>query len=107
MQDVCLIDDLERAAALLKPSRVDILRQMASETTCTEVGAALGQTPQSVNYHVKALERAGLVERVGERRGRGTVEGIYRAKAPAYWLCPRLVGTVGGERAARDHASLG
>src|SRR5687768_16800352 len=106
MQDVLFIDDVHQAAVLLKPARIDVLRRMAAETTCSEVGAALGQSPQHVYYHVKALEQAGLVERVSERRVRGTVEGIYRAKARSYWLSPRLVGKVGGGRAARDQASL-
>ena len=107
VQGVLYIDDVDQAAALLKPARIDVIRRMAVDTTCSEIGAVLGQSPQSVNYHVKALEQAGLVERVSERRVRGTVEGIYRAKARAYWLSPRLVGRVGRGRRSRDQASLG
>jgi DNA-binding transcriptional ArsR family regulator len=107
MQDVIYIDDLAQATVLMKPARLDVLRRMATETTCNELAAALGSSPQKVYYHVKALEQAGLVERVSERKVRGTHEGIYRAKARAYWLSPNLVGHLGGERATRDHASLG
>src|SRR5258705_11373908 len=80
---------------------------MAEETTCTELAALLASTPQKVHYHVKALEAAGLVERVAERRVHGIVEGIYRARARAYWLSPRLVGRLGGPLPASDEASLG
>jgi DNA-binding transcriptional ArsR family regulator len=107
MQDVIYIDDVAQATVLMKPARLDVLRRMATETTCNELAAALGSSPQKVYYHVKALEQAGLVERVSERKVRGIHEGIYRAKARAYWLSPRLVGHLGGERASRDHASLG
>lgn len=107
MRDLLYVEDVEQAAALLKPARLDVLRQMASETTCTDVAAALGSTPQKVYYHVKALEQANLVERVTERRVRGIVEGLYRARARSYWLSPRLVGEIGGSRVARDSASLG
>lgn len=107
MQDVLYVDDPEQASVLMKPARLDVLRRMAAETTCNELAAALGQTPQKVYYHVKALEQAGLVERVAERKVRGIHEGIYRAKARSYWLSPRLVGRLGGDRATRDHASLG
>lgn len=79
----------------------------AEETTCSELAALLASTPQKVNYHVRALEAAGLVERVAERRVRGIVEGIYRARARTYWLSPRLVGRLGGPMQTSDEASLG
>ncbi len=107
MQDVLYIDELEQAAALLKPARLDLLQAMGEATTCTELADRLGSTPQKVHYHVKALERAGVIEKVAERKVRGVHEGIYRAKAQSYWLSPRLVGQVGGARRARDQASLG
>lgn len=107
MQDVLYVDDIEQAAVLLKPARLDVLKRMAEDTTCTLLAEALGLTPQRVYYHVKALEQAGLVERVGERKVRGILEGIYRARAKSYWLSPRLVGRIGGPKRARDQASLG
>ncbi len=61
---------------------------------------------QKIYYHVKTLEKAGLVEKVSERRVRGTVEGSYQAKARSYWLAPHLVGQIGGRRAAQDQISL-
>jgi hypothetical protein len=67
----------------------------------------VGQTPQKIYYHVKALERAGLVKKVGERRVRGVVEGRYQAKGRSYWLSPGLVGRMGGRSRARDQFSLG
>lgn len=105
MQDVLYIDRLDQASALLKPLRVEIVKRLAEPGTCPELGAALGESPQKIYYHVKALERAGVVEKVGERRVRGAVEGRYRARARAYWLSPELAGRVG--RQARDQMSLG
>jgi DNA-binding transcriptional ArsR family regulator len=107
MREVLYLERIEQAEALLKPRRVDLLRRMAEERSCTELAAELGETPQRVYYHVKKLEAAGLVERVRERRVRGIAEGIYRARARAYWLSPRLVGELGGPRSARDAFSLG
>jgi DNA-binding transcriptional ArsR family regulator len=107
MDDVLYLERMEQAEALLKPRRVDLLRRMAEECTCTQLAGELGETPQRVYYHVKKLEAAGLVERVSERRVRGIVEGIYRARARSYWLSPRLVGEIGGRRRAGDALSLG
>jgi len=106
MQDVFYVDHVDQAAAMLKPARLDVLRLMGEPTTCTELAKKLDQTPQRVYYHVKALEDAGLVERVEERRVRSMVEGVYRARGHAYWLSPRLVGRL-GRRQASEELALG
>jgi DNA-binding transcriptional ArsR family regulator len=106
MKDVQYLERIEQAEALLKPQRIEVLRQLAEPRSCTEVAAALDQTPQRVYYHVKRLVEAGLVEQVSERKVRGIHEGIYQASARSYWLSPRLVGRIGGRR-ARDELSLG
>lgn len=106
MRDVLYLEEIEQAEALLKPQRIDVLRQLAEPRTCGEVGAILAQTPQRVYYHVKRLVEAGLVEQVSERKVRGISEGIYQATARSYWLSPRLVGHIGLGR-ARDELSLG
>ncbi|QYC44693.1 hypothetical protein Nocox_35670 [Nonomuraea coxensis DSM 45129] len=107
MRDVLYLEAIEQAEALLKPQRVEVLRQLAEPRTCSEVAVALGQTPQRVYYHVKRLVEAGLVDQVAERKVRGISEGIYQAGARSYWLSPRLVGRIGGLRRARDELSLG
>ncbi|GAB2936345.1 ArsR/SmtB family transcription factor [Nonomuraea fastidiosa] len=106
MRDVLYLEEIEQAEALLKPQRVEVLRQLAEPRTCSEVAQALGQTPQRVYYHVKRLVEAGLVDQVAERKVRGVHEGIYQAGARSYWLSPRLVGRI-GLRKVRDELSLG
>jgi DNA-binding transcriptional ArsR family regulator len=106
MRDVVYLDEIEQAEALLKPPRIEVLRQLAEPRSCTEVAAELDQTPQRVYYHVKRLLDASLVSKVSERRVRGIHEGIYQATGRSYWLSPRLVGRI-GLRQARDRLSLG
>ncbi|MDG4791243.1 helix-turn-helix domain-containing protein [Micromonospora sp. WMMD1102] len=106
MRDVMYLEQIEQAETLLKPQRIEVLRQLAEPHTCTEVANQLGQTPQRVYYHVKRLVEAGLVDQVSERRVRGITEGIYQASARSYWLSPRLVGRL-GLRKAQDQMSLG
>ncbi|WP_229399593.1 winged helix-turn-helix domain-containing protein [Micromonospora okii] len=107
MRDILYLEEMSQAETLLKPQRVEVLRQLAEPRTCTEVAKLLGQTPQRVYYHVKQLVAAGLVDQVSERKVRGISEGIYQAAARSYWLSPRLVGRIGGLRRARDELSLG
>ena len=61
MRDVVHLDQIEQAEALLKPQRIEVLRQLAEPRSCTEVAVELDQTPQRVYYHVKRLLEARLV----------------------------------------------
>jgi DNA-binding transcriptional ArsR family regulator len=106
MQDILYIESVEQAVSLLHPLRIDLLKRMDEPRTCPELASLFDSTPQKIYYHVKALEKAGLVEKVEERRVRGVVEGYYQAKARSYWLAPHLVGQIGGGRAAQDQTSL-
>lgn len=106
MREIVYLDHIEQAEALLKPQRIEVLRQLAEPRSCTEVAVELDQTPQRVYYHVKRLLEAGLVGQVAERRVRGIHEGIYQAAGRSYWLSPGLVGRI-GLRQARDQLNLG
>jgi hypothetical protein len=106
MKEVLYLDRLEQAEILLKPQRVEVLRQLAEPRSCPEVAAVLGQTTQRVYYHVVRLVEAGLVAKVSERKVRGIHEGVYQAVARSYWLSPGLVGQLEPRR-VRDQFSLG
>src|SRR6266566_1385431 len=58
MRDVVYLDQIEQAEVLLKPQRIEVLRQLAEPRSCTEVAVELDQTPQRVYYHVKRLLEA-------------------------------------------------
>ncbi len=105
--NVLLIESVQQAASVLKPLRIQMLRQMTEPRTCTELAREFGVSPQKAYYHVKSMERAGVVERSAERIVNGLKEGFYRARARSFWLSPRLVKSLGGTRAARDQTSLG
>lgn len=47
---------------------------------------------QQVNYHLRELEKAGLVELVEERKKGNCTERIVRAAARAYLIDPQLLG---------------
>jgi DNA-binding transcriptional ArsR family regulator len=48
---------------------------------------------QKVNYHLRQLEAAGLVELVEERRRRGCVERVMRASAEGFVVDPTVLRT--------------
>jgi DNA-binding transcriptional ArsR family regulator len=77
-------------AALAHPSRVRILEALRDPASATETARRLGEPRQRVNYHLKELERAGLVERVGERRVRNLIEVLYQAVARSFVVSPEV-----------------
>ena len=107
MLDTLYIETVEQADALLKPKRVEVLRQLAEPRTCTQIGQVLGDTPQAVYYHVKRLQAAGLVELESEHRVRGITEGVYRAVAHSFWVSPTIAGRLGEPRAREALLGLG
>jgi len=56
------------------------------------LAARLGQSRQRLNYHLRELERGGLVELVEERQRRGRVERVLRATAGAVIVAPAVAG---------------
>src|SRR5204863_1711132 len=53
-----------------------------------------GLSRQKVNYHLKALERHGLVELVEERRKGNMTERVLRATAASYVISPAALAAV-------------
>ncbi len=86
------IVERRRAAALMHPIRTRILGLAAEPASATEIADRLGQSRQSVNYHVRALARAGFLKRAGQRRKRNLVEQRYVATARGYVLTPEVLG---------------
>jgi DNA-binding transcriptional ArsR family regulator len=89
------IVNAERAAAMLNPLRLRILEHLRDEAdSAAGVARALGMKRQQVTYHVRELERAGLLDAVGERKKGNFVERLVRAKARAWLIAPEALGGV-------------
>jgi DNA-binding transcriptional ArsR family regulator len=90
IQESYLVESPEQAMALLNPLRGEIVAQLMEPASATEVARQLQETPQRINYHLKALEKAGLVSRVGTRQVRNLVEVLYRSIARSFVLAESL-----------------
>lgn len=106
MEDTLLINQIDQAKALFKPIRIDILKLLTEPRTCPELGEVFSASPQKIYYHIKALEKAGLVVKVREERVRGIMQGYYQAAANSYWLSPGMVAELGGTKQTQDQMSL-
>lgn len=102
-----IINRIDQARVLLRPLRMELMQLLGEPRTCTDLAAALNLTPQKAYYHVKVLEKAGLVSRVAERKVKGISEGIYQAAGSSVWISPELTARLGGEKQVRQQVALG
>lgn len=103
---VLVLDDAQQVQALTHPVRLVILAALRTERSAAEVARRIGVGRQKVGYHLKELEKVGLVRQTGERRKGAFVEQLFEATAHAVVVSPRLALTPDQVQALRDQASL-
>ncbi len=94
------------AASLLDPLRRSLLAELAEPASAASLARRTGVPRQRLNYHLRELERGGLVECVAARRKGNCVERLLRATARSYIISPELLGSLGPDpRTAGDRLS--
>lgn len=94
MQDIAVIEDPATAEVALDPIRTRILRELVQPASASQLAVRVGLARQKVNYHLKALERHGLVELVEERRRGNVTERVLQAAAASYLISPSALAAV-------------
>ena len=85
------------------PVRQRLLAELAEPDSASGLARRLRLPRQRINYHLRALETAGLVELVEERRKGNCIERVVRATARAFVISPEALGPLGLTR--RDRAA--
>jgi DNA-binding transcriptional ArsR family regulator len=88
MLEIAVIDDPAAAGVSLDPVRARLLAELAEPGSASTIAAQLGLPRQKVNYHLRELERHGLLELVEERRKGNVTERVMRATAASYVISP-------------------
>ncbi|HEY4570926.1 MAG TPA: helix-turn-helix domain-containing protein [Kribbella sp.] len=86
------VEEPEKVRLALSPIRRRLLELLREPASATQLAAALELPRQRVNYHLRELEKAGLVELVEERQRRGFTERILRASAATLVVDPGVMG---------------
>jgi DNA-binding transcriptional ArsR family regulator len=94
MFDVAVIEDPAAAEVSLDPMRSRLLAELAEPGSATTLANRVGLPRQKVNYHLRALEKHGLVELVEERRKGNMTERVLRATAASYVISPAALSAV-------------
>ncbi|GGE13415.1 hypothetical protein GCM10011571_13580 [Marinithermofilum abyssi] len=106
IQETYVVESQEQASCLLHPLRGEILSRLCSPASAAQVARSLNEPPQRINYHIKALEKANLVRRVGTRQVRNLVEVLYQAVARNYLLSDTLGWGADTVQKLKDQSSL-
>lgn len=93
--NLAVVEDAEQAAALANPLRLRVLESLAEPDSASGVARRLGEPRQKVNFHLRELERVGLVDFVEERKRGNCMERIVRAKAAHFVVSPAALGSIG------------
>ena len=105
MHHVAVIDDPAAAEASLDPIRARLLAELAEPGSATTLATRVGLTRQQANYHLRALERYGLVELVEKWRKGNCTEGVLQVTAASYVISPTALSAVAG-RLVREVGEL-
>lgn len=84
-----------QASALLHDTRRQLLSHLAEPDSAAGLARKLGLPRQRLTYHLRLLERDGLVEFVKTRRKGNCVERLVRAKAQAFVISPEALQLLG------------
>lgn len=90
-----VVDDVDTLKAIADPLRMRVLIEMQDNPiTVKEIAARLGVPQTRLYYHVKLLEKRGLVRVAGRRLVSGIEERSYQATAMNWTVSPRLTSMI-------------
>lgn len=97
-----VLEDPAAAASLLHPMRRRILEHLTTADSASGVARHLRLSRQKVNYHLRDLEKHGLVSLVREQQRGNCTERIVVAAAQAFALSPKLLGRLAVDRRVQE-----
>jgi predicted transcriptional regulator len=100
-----LLAEDQQIRAALPPLRRRLLDLLQEPGSASELARRTGIARQKINYHLRVLETAGLVELVETRARRGCVERILRATSAELVVDPDAVGRSDRVRSRDQYAA--
>jgi DNA-binding transcriptional ArsR family regulator len=82
---------------VLDPARLRLLGELQQPGSAAGLARRLSLPRQKVNYHLRELEKAGLVRLVEERRKGNCVERVVQATATSYVIDPGILGPLAAD----------
>ena len=86
-----IVSDPRLAQSILQPMRWKILSELTTEEKCAkDLSKSLGTSEQVICYHLRQLEKSGLVRLERTERKRGATAKYYKAEQKAIAVVPRF-----------------
>jgi len=87
--EIYQINTVEQLRAISDPLRIQIIAELSAEKlTVTQTAERMHETPAKLHYHMRELERVGLVKIVETREKGGILEKYYRPIAKSITIAP-------------------
>ena len=99
MVDLRVIDDPASASVALDPVRSRLLSELRTPASAATLAGRMGLPRQKVNYHLRTLEKHGLVRVDSKKRWGGLTERRLVATASSYVVSPGALGPVAADPA--------
>ena len=87
-----VLTDASQLAAALSPLRRQLLAEMQAPQSASSLAPRLGLSRQTLNYHLRELEREGFLEMVEQRPRRGCIERLLQVTSRAFVVNPAVLG---------------
>ena len=102
-----IVDEQAAVRTLLRGPRVRLVEALREQPdSATGLAARLGIPRQTVNYHLRQLEQAGLIALVEERGHGRCVERLLAPTATSFAISPEALGALAPDSTTlRDQAS--
>jgi DNA-binding transcriptional ArsR family regulator len=96
-ENVHQIEDLASLKAISDPLRLRILLVFSDDAprTVKEIAAELGVEPTRLYYHIRILEKAGMIRVASQRMVSGIEEKTYEATASSWVPSPSVTAMLG------------
>lgn len=109
MNDILVLRELDEIKAVSHPYRVEILEAFNEDPmSAKQLSEILGEPHAKINYHIKILVAAGILELVEERVKSGIIEKYYLPKAKMVVIDKSILNSPVNESVAQtiNQASL-
>lgn len=87
----------DQGAVLLHPIRLRLVGKLAEPNSASGLAREMGLPRQKINYHLRELEKNGLVRFVKQQRKGNCLERIVQATARSYLISPEVLGSLASD----------
>jgi DNA-binding transcriptional ArsR family regulator len=94
MNALRLITELDVAAGLLNLERQELLELLAEPNSASSLARMTNRPRQQINYHLRELEKRGLIQHVEDRKRGNCVERVLVRSDKSLCISPSVLGNL-------------